>query len=185
MQLSVGFYRCTDNVAALCARAADGPVVLLGSMYSTGVTTGTPELFLYDQFNAAALRGTGLAPLVVAKVDTERVEKEMLRALQPWCPPVLLHLPRRPMGMIAAIKAEYALRRAGDRDRRLAPGSLDDGAPPPHGVRHGGRAVRRHARIYCFFAPVSCALTVVARSLQTAPHRSPPPCSRASHTREH
>jgi hypothetical protein len=101
MSRAVGFYRCSKLATKIAKRAAkDMPVVVLGSIYTKGVTPETPMLFLYDEFDPTSVRG-GLAT-----VDTERAEKEMQRAMLPYCPPVLLRLPRAVPKMLAAIKAD-------------------------------------------------------------------------------
>jgi hypothetical protein len=80
------------------------PVVVLGNIYTDGVTeTETPVVLLYEEFDTALVH----APWpVVLTVDTETVEKEMIRALQPRCPPVLFSLPRAIPKILAAIKAK-------------------------------------------------------------------------------
>jgi hypothetical protein len=107
--LSIGFYRGSESASSLAreAKEADATwsVVVLGSIYTEGVAPETPVLFLYDEFDAASVRGD--SPVVV-RVDTETVEAEMIRAMQPTCAqyyPALLRLPHTIPKMLAAIKA--------------------------------------------------------------------------------
>ena len=104
---SVGIYRssaCATRLARAAAKTMS--VVVLGSIYTKGVTPETPELLLSKEFDVASLRGG--SPVVVS-VDTETVEPEMIRSLEPHCPPVLFSLPRRVPRMLAAIKANHDL----------------------------------------------------------------------------
>ena len=126
---SVGFYRGSECASAL-AREADRreevvSVVVLGSIYTEGVTPDTPVIFLYDEFDAASVRG---ASPVVVRVDTETVEHEMIRAMQPHCPPALVRLPRAIPRMLDAIKAVKA-----DRERVLV---IVDPLPGPSTTTH-------------------------------------------------
>ena len=114
---SVGIYRNTECATLLAheaveaVEAAQAAVVVLGSVYTAGVSPETPVLFLYDEFDAASLFSrisqiSRISPVVV--VDTQKAEPEMIRSLLPHCPPVLDRLPRVIPRMLAAIKAERA-----------------------------------------------------------------------------
>ena len=129
MSRSVGVYRSNELAAQLAREAAKAmPVVVLGSIYTEGVTPETPVIYLYDEFDAAssdtsATSATSAtftsatftsatsvtsAPLVLV-VDTETVEPEMIRSMLPSCAkhePALLRLPRAIPKLLAAIKAE-------------------------------------------------------------------------------
>ena len=99
---SVGIYHnseCATRLARVAAKSMS--VVVLGSIYTKGAAP--PVLFLYDEFDAASIRG----PVVV--VDTETVEPEMIRSLMPHCPPALCRLPRAIPRMLAAAKAHREL----------------------------------------------------------------------------
>jgi hypothetical protein len=101
---SVGIYHNSKFATRLARKAARSmSVVVLGSIYTKGVTPTTPVLFLYDEFDAASIRG----PVVV--VDTETVEPELIRSLLPHCPPALCRLPRAIPRMLAATKAHREL----------------------------------------------------------------------------
>ena len=117
---SVGIYRnteCATLLAHEAVEAAQAAVVVLGSVYTAGVSPETPVLFLYDEFDAASLfsqisqssQTRGASPVVV--VDTKKADPEMIRSLLPHCPPVLHRLPRAIPRMLAEIKADRALAR--------------------------------------------------------------------------
>ena len=132
---SVGFYRGSECASALAREAvaveAVESVVVLGSIYTEGVAPETPVIFLYDEFDAASVRG---ASLVVVKVDTETVEAEMIRAMQPHCPPALDRLPRAIPRMLDAIKAVKAVKAdKADRERVLV---IVDPLPGPSTTTH-------------------------------------------------
>ena len=152
---SVGFYRGSECASALAREAVEADeadrreeveaveadrreevvsVVVLGSIYTEGVTPDTPVIFLYDEFDAASVRG---ASPVVVRVDTETVEHEMIRAMQPHCPPALVRLPRaipRMLDAIKAVKAVKAVKAAkADRERVLV---IVDPLPGPSTTTH-------------------------------------------------
>jgi hypothetical protein len=103
MSRSVGVYRSNELAAQLAREAAKAmPVVVLGSIYTEGVTPETPVIYLYDEFDAASIRGS--SPLVFV-VDTETVEPEMVRSMLPSCGPALFRLPRAIPKLLATIKA--------------------------------------------------------------------------------
>jgi hypothetical protein len=104
---SVGVYRSNELAAELAREAAKSmPVVVLGSIFTEGVTPATPVIYLYDEFDAASIRGS--SPLVFV-VDTETVEPEMVRSMLPSslpsCGPALFRLPRAIPKLFATIKA--------------------------------------------------------------------------------
>ena len=102
---SVGIYHNSKCATRLARKAAKSmSVVVLGSIYTKGVTPTTPVLFLYDEFDAASIRGHS-----VVVVDTETVEPELIRSLLPHCPPALCRLPRAIPRMLAATKADREL----------------------------------------------------------------------------
>ena len=149
---SVGFYRGSECASALAREAVEADeadrreeveaveadrreevvsVVVLGSIYTEGATPDTPVIFLYDEFDAASVRG---ASPVVVRVDTETVEHEMIRAMQPHCPPALVRLPRAIPRMLDAIKAAKAVKAAkADRERVLV---IVDPLPGPSTTTH-------------------------------------------------
>lgn len=131
---SVGFYRGSECASALARVAVEAveSVVVLGSIYTEGVTPDTPVIFLYDEFDAASVRG---ASPVVVRVDTETVEHEMIRAMQPHCPPALVRLPRAIPIMLDAIKAVKADKAEleADRERVLV---IVDPLPGPSTTTH-------------------------------------------------
>ena len=104
---SFGFYRssaCASGLALEAARA-NVPVVVLGSIYTDGVTPETPVVSLHAALDPTALVHVG-ARVVVVRVETETVENEMTRAVLPGCPPVLFGLRRAIPKMLAEIKAK-------------------------------------------------------------------------------
>ena len=106
---SVGVYRSSELAAQLAREAVKTKtmsVVVIGSIYTEGVTPETPAISLYDEFDAASIRAATAASTLVFVVDTEEVEPEMILAMLPVCAPALLRLPRAIPKLFAAIKAE-------------------------------------------------------------------------------
>jgi hypothetical protein len=109
MGRSVGVYRSSELAAQLAREAVKTKtmsVVVIGSIYTEGVTPETPAISLYDEFDAASIRAATAASPLVFVVDTEEVEPEMILAMLPVCAPALLRLPRAIPKLFAAIKAE-------------------------------------------------------------------------------
>ena len=103
---SVGVYRSSELAAQLAREAVRVmSVVVIGSIYTEGVTPETPAISLFDEFDFASIRAARAGPLVFV-VDTEEVEPAMIRAMLPVCAPALLRLPRAIPKLFAAIKAE-------------------------------------------------------------------------------
>jgi len=102
---SFGFYRSSACASGLALEAANAmvPVVMLGSIYTDGVTPETPVVSLLDP---ALVYGDSPQRVVVVRVETETVENEMSRAVIPRCPPALLVLRRAIPKMLAEIKAK-------------------------------------------------------------------------------
>ena len=105
---SVGVYRSSELAAQLAREAVKTKtmsVVVIGSIYTEGVTPETPAISLFDELDFASIRAATAGPLVFV-VDTEEVEPTMIRAMLPVCAPALLRLPRAIPKLFAAIKAE-------------------------------------------------------------------------------